>query len=642
MNKKERLLLALGDINDKYVKEAEPNPMSGRKRILSIAASLAILVALSLYLFLPYGTPKSNLSEYESSSYFPVIEKLEAYRQLLNAPKYSNNFEKLLSVIGGAFAHKGGAMSPGNNMDAAPPQLGPDGGNFGENGVAGNGNYIENTDNQVEGVIEGDLMKMTDKYIFRLGTKLIPIDKYRGTVVDVLRVYSIEKEDSALISEFEIARFENENYLSLDYEMYLSKDGNTLTLTKKIRGQVGVISIDVSDVNNITERARFSMDGDLNTSRMVDGKLLLVTDFSFYRNRIDYSDPKTFVPTVESDGVDSPIASDEIICPDKVTDQKYSVVVLLDSENLEILGSKALLNFTSDVYVSENNLYITREYVEEKDNARTTLSDIAVMNYREDNLSEYKILTIKGTAKDQYSFDELDGHLRVVTTTFQQSTNHFGNTVSSNANRSASLYVINLESGETVASVENFAPEGEEATAVRFDGDKCYVCTAVVVSFTDPVFFFDLSDYDNITYTDTGIIEGYSDSLINYGDGILLGIGRENWSTAKVEIYVETDEGVKGVDEYKFQGDYSLVYKSYLVNRENNLFGFAIQNLLDYDTMKYTRNCYALLTIEGESLNLQIIDLGTIDMEVDRVRAVYLDGYLYLTTDQDLFVEKIN
>ena len=36
MNKKERLLLALGDINDKYVKEAEPNPMSGRKRILSI------------------------------------------------------------------------------------------------------------------------------------------------------------------------------------------------------------------------------------------------------------------------------------------------------------------------------------------------------------------------------------------------------------------------------------------------------------------------------------------------------------------------------------------------------------------------------------------------------------------------------
>ena len=639
MNKKERLLLALGDINDKYVKEAEPNPMSGRKRILSIAASLAILVALSLYLFLPYGTPKSNLSEYESSSYFPVIEKLEAYRQLQNAPKFSNNFEKLLSVIGGAFAPKYDMDSaPG---DAAPPQSGPDGGNFGENGVAGNGNYIENTDNQVAGVIEGDLMKMTDKYIFRLGTKIIPIDKYRGTVVDVLRVYSIEKEDSALISEFEITRFENESYLSLDYEMYLSKDGNTLTLTKKISGQVGVISIDVSDVNNITERARFSMDGDLNTSRMVDGKLLLVTDFSFYRNRIDYSDPKTFVPTVESDGVDSPIASDEIICPDKVTDQKYSVVVLLDSENLEILGSKALLNFTSDVYVSENNLYITREYVEEKDNKRTTLSDIAVMNYREDNLSEYKILTVKGTAKDQYSFDELDGHLRVVTTTFRQSTNILGNTVSSSANRSASLYVINLESGETVASVENFAPEGEEATAVRFDGDKCYVCTAVVVSFTDPVFFFDLSDYDNITYTDTGIIEGYSDSLINYGDGILLGIGREDWSTAKVEIYVETDEGVKGVDEYKFQGDYSLVYKSYLVNRENNLFGFAIRDLLDYDTMKYTRNCYALLTIEGESLNLQIITFD-FDIEVDRVRAVYLDGYLYLTTDEDLFVEKIN
>ena len=43
MNKKERLLLALGDINDKYVKEAEPNPMSGRKRILSIADKIVVI-----------------------------------------------------------------------------------------------------------------------------------------------------------------------------------------------------------------------------------------------------------------------------------------------------------------------------------------------------------------------------------------------------------------------------------------------------------------------------------------------------------------------------------------------------------------------------------------------------------------------
>ena len=632
MNKKERLLLALGDINDKYVKEAEPNPMSGRKRILRIAASLAILVALSLYLFLPYGTPKANLREYENSSYFPVIEKLEAYRQLLNAPKFSNNFEKLISVIGGAFTHKGGAMGPGSNMDAAP-EAGPDGGNFGENGVAGNGNYIENTDNQVAGVIEGDLMKMTDKYIFRLGH-------------NVLRVYSIEKEDSTLVCEYTIDGFDGDKQYGSFMEMYLSPDGKTITLLLKYRDKVGVISLDVSDVNSITEKGRVAIGGVHATSRMVDGRLLLVTNFSFDRNKVDYANPETFVPTINSGNEKRCISLQNLLFPAKVDSTNYSVVVLLDNENLEILGEKALLNFTSDIYISENNIYISHEYTDNDRNLYyKDMSDIAIISYGDDGLVMNNVITVPGHTKDQYSFDELDGHLRVVTSTNERITIEKGNNIGFKRTRSASLYVINLESGETVASVENFAPEGEEATAVRFDGDKCYVCTAVIVSFTDPVFFFDLSDYDNITYTDTGIIEGYSDSLINYGDGILLGIGREDWSTAKVEIYTELEDGgVLSVDELKFAGTCSTDYKAYLVNRENNLFGFAVAGYSEVrkndHIIRNPKNCYVLLTIEGESLNVRLIPLYFSDPNY--VRAAYYDGYLYLTTDEDLFVEKIN
>lgn len=626
MNKKERLLLALGDINDKYVKEAEPNPMSGRKRILSIAASLAILVALSLYLFLPYGTPKSNLSEYESSSYFPVIEKLEAYRQLLNAPKFSNNFEKLLSVIGGAFA-------PKYDMDSAPGDAGPEMGPDGSDNMLGNGNYIENTDNQVEGVIEGDLMKMTDKYIFRLGH-------------NVLRVYSIEKEDSALVCEYTIDGFDGDKQYGSFMEMYLSPDGNTITLLLKYRDKVGVISLDVSDVNSIIEKGRVAIGGVHATSRMVDGRLLLVTNFSFDRNKVDYATPETFVPTINSGNEKRCISLQNLLFPAKVDSTNYSVVVLLDNENLEILGEKALLNFTSDIYISENNIYISHEYTDNDRNLYyKDMSDIAIISYGDNGLVMNNVITVPGHTKDQYSFDELDGHLRVVTSTNGRITIENGNNIGFKQTRSASLYVINLESGETVASVENFAPEGEKATAVRFDGDKLYVCTAVIVSFTDPVFFFDLSDYDNITYTDTGIIEGYSDSLINYGDGILLGIGREDWEYSKVEIYAELEDGgVLGVDEFKFAGICSSDYKAYLVNRENNLFGFAVAYYSEVRKNDHIiidpQNCYVLLTIEGESLNARLIPLYFSDPNY--VRAAYYDGYLYLTTDQDLFVEKIN
>ena len=99
----------------------------------------------------------------------------------------------------------------------------------------------------------------------------------------------------------------------------------------------------------------------------------------------------------------------------------------------------------------------------------------------------------------------------------------------------ASLFVINLSDNSIRASVEGFAPEGEEVASVRFEGDKLYVCTAVIRLFSDPVFFFDLSDYENITYTDTGYIEGFSSSLINLGEGYLLGIGNEDSMTGKIE-----------------------------------------------------------------------------------------------------------
>ena len=80
----------------------------------------------------------------------------------------------------------------------------------------------------------------------------------------------------------------------------------------------------------------------------------------------------------------------------------------------------------------------------------------------------------------------------------------------------------------------------------RFDGTDAYVCTAV--QLTDPVFFFDLSDMDNITYKETGTIEGFSTSLVNFGNGYLLGIGTGNvWGSLKIEIYEESATGVVSV-----------------------------------------------------------------------------------------------
>ena len=582
-----------------------------------------IVVTLSLLLV----SCGANLKAHQDSEYYPLIEKIDEYRVEQQRIDRKNNVRGFFAYIFGGFIGKGGKV----DMEASGDMMGS---------AMENGGYLEVTDNQVNGVIESDIMKMTDKYIFRLGG-------------NVMRVYSVDKENSTEVGHFVISRFEDDRYNGYfyDMEMYLSSDCETITLvgdytaTGNIASaKVGIISLDVSDVTKIKERSRVSVDGSLNTTRMVDGKLIIVSNFYFNKNDMNYAEPETFVPSISYGGEDNCIEFDDIVYPEEVSSTNYSVVTLMNSENLELLGSKALLNFTSDVYISQNNIYITREYTKNSDDSQSNMSDIVVMNYTSDILFEANIVTIPGWAEDQYSFDEKDGYLRVVTSTSETITSVNSMTSSARVKRNAGLYIINLEANEVEYKVESFAPEGEQATAVRFDGDKCYVCTAVVVTFTDPVFFFDLSDYENISYNDTGIIEGYSDHLINYGNGKLLGIGREDWEFCKVEIYEDGQDGVVGTYEFKFGGNYSLDYKAYMVNRAEGLFGFAVEYYYtdgDYNTSNYKySDCYILITIDGDNIEETIIEMDN-SMRADTVRAVYIDGYLYITTDYSLIVEKI-
>ena len=635
MSRSDRLMMAFGQINEKYIVGSERN--MGISRIIKIAITIIVIGALGLFLFLPYAPVTSDISGYSSSAYFPLIEGIEAYRLSFKQPRFKNNFEMLAGVT----SLMGGLLLGGTDMA-------PGGGDDVMEGMPGsNGSYVEVTDNQVEGVIESDLFKMTDKYIFRLGyqheNKTVEEngkDVVYVVPVPTLFVYSINKEYSELVGLYKMSTFDNEYFKDYDNgEMYLSLDGNTVTVvrnytdTETKRGKLGIISIDVSDIGNISTKAMVSIDGSLNTSRMVDGKLLLISEYYFNKDSIDYNDPSTFVPTIDAGEGAKPIEFEDIIYPSSVGNTRYSVVALLDAESLKLMGANALLNFTENVYISETKVYITREYNEkiESENGYTTSnkSDIAVLDYSGERLEKKGVIAVRGWAEDQYSFDEKDGYLRLVTST----TDNKGR-----IERNASLYIFDLADNSLAYKVEDFAPDGEEATAVRFDGDKCYVCTAEVVTFTDPVYFFDLSDYENITYTDTGIIEGYSEHLINFGDGFLLGIGEENWQYSKVEIYEETDDGVVSVAEFKFGGNCSTEYKAYLVDRENNLFGFGVNGYYEEGSIHNGAAVYILLHFNGYEFTPYIFNVS---LQADTVRAAYIDGYLYITTVNDLTVEKI-
>ena len=622
MKKNERLLSLLGEIDEEYIKDAEPASALARhkKKIIAAAASLAVVIALSLTVALIPGNNKSSQEDPKA----PFAEGTADYSSLIAViDKYVSENKKdnwYIGEDGGIFDDEAeGSQSPQGPQE-------------------GNGEYIENTDNQVAGVVEADIMKATSKYIFRLGR---PNSLTSSRNDYLLRVYSVNKEESALISVFDIPKFEGEKWVS-KVEMYLSKDTKTITVIKQFsdenyQSHVGVISIDVSDVNAIKEKSSFSLRGSYNSSRMTEGRLLLFTVSAYSASEVDYSDPQTFVPSYSIGGETKVVSPENVVCPPEVNNLKYMVVTMANEENLEIIDTKSLLNFTFDLYISQNNLFLNREYSVKNEIDGNVVygkfSDIAIIGYSEDSLEYKGSVTAEGYAKNQYCFDEKDGHLRVVTTTYK-STYWWQPS-------SASLYVFDLSDNTLRATVPNFAPEGEEVVSARFEGDKLYVCTADVSSYTDPVYFFDLSDYDNITSSDTGFIDGFSTSLIDLGEGYLLGIGLEDRNNNKVEVYKKEDGKVVSVDKYYFgNSTYSEEYKSYLINREENLFGFGLNHFLDQSTGKY-EDVFIVLHFDGSKITM-VEKVAAQNFSCSTARAVIIDGYLYLTTVTSLAVEKID
>ncbi len=629
---KKKWFRALDLVSEEYLAEAAPGQDNVRKKngravkaILASAACLA-LVLCSLWLFLPYNTTPPSAEKYAESRYYPVIEKLS--QLTWEKPKYKNNFDKLAANVSGIFkaATKGDVMMENNAPGDANNIIYE--GVFDSAGTEDGADDLEITDNQVAGITEADRIKRTDRYIFYLDE-------------NILRVYSIEGLESKELNRIPLLNG-TKNYYVNQWELYLSADGNTVTVMAmygKETPRVCVISLDVSDVHNITEKNRLEITGSYLSSRVTHGKILLMTQFVFHKNTLDFDEEETFLPQINGECMD--VAN--IVIPEQANSTRYTVVMKLEENTLNIEGQAAFLSYSEDVYVSHDHIYLAHVFADVQDagdgyTVRNSMTEITCLAYR-DGFEKKGSVTVRGYVKDQWSMDEYADIFRVVTTTNATTVREsaYGDyasaeiLVTATGNSNASLYCIDLKTFEVVASVEDFAPPREEVQSVRFDKDTAYVCTSIEMS--DPVFFFDLSDLEKITYKDTGTIEGFSSSLVDFGDGYLLGIGQEDWSTFKAEIYTETEKGVEGFCSYTAKATYSTEYKSYYIDRQNRLLGLGL-------TTNSGRSRYVVLYFDGYDL----IEVANVELAGNNShkRGVYIDGYMYMFGHEDFKVDDLS
>ena len=570
-----------------------------QKKTVTAVCLTAVMAILAVVLLVPYSTEPPSVKPYENSPYFDLIQKINAAN--FDPPTEYNRLDTMLS---GAEE----LISMNSGSDAAAPET-----NGSTSADFADSDYVEVTDNQVAGVIEADIIKRSTEFIYYL----------RG---DQLTVYSIAGEDSKLVGEY--AAEDISGYCN-SMEMYLSADCTTVTLVLDAYDEtVGscaiLINLDVTDPANITEIGRVYLSGSYLSSRVVDGDLLLMSKYRVSSN-CDFDDESTFVPQVGQPEDMASIEPADIIYPDELSSTQYTVICKVDGASLEILDTAAFLSYSDEIYVSQNNIFATRGYEEHTDEGYFAMTEISCLNYSGDTLEHLGSAIVEGTVKDQYSMDEYDGILRIVTSVDNTIVEYSGETVSGSWERNANLYCIDLSDFSIAASVECFAPDGEQAESVRFDGPMAYVCTAEIITLTDPVYFFDLSDLDNITWTDTGTIDGYSSSLVNFGE-YLLGIGYNGSMELKIEVYEEISGAVESVCAYERRCSFSEEYKSYFIDREKNLVGLGIYDWDDGEGQ------YILLHFDGYELN-EILNVP-ISGDLEDVRAVLIDGWLYIFSDE--------
>jgi len=236
------------------------------------------------------------------------------------------------------------------------------------------------------------------------------------------------------------------------------------------------------------------------------------------------------LPKIHCGGNETEIPAEDIYYSD-VSDYyyMYTTIIAINTQNDDQgpTYETILLGASSTLYVSPNNIYLTFPVWgtdilgrEVWDSPRTSIHRLHI----EGEAIEYMASgEVPGMVLNQFSMDEYDGHFRVATTTWGDTTgNH--------------VYILDMDLN-IVGSVEDLAP-GETIYSARFMGERGYLVTFKQV---DPLFVIDLSDPNNPRELGYLKVTGYSDYLHPYDENHIIGIGKETTDAGEFAWY----QGVK-------------------------------------------------------------------------------------------------
>lgn len=483
----------------------------------------------------------------------------------------------------------------------------------------GDVSYSE-TNVQVAGIDEADIIKTDGQYFY-------VFDMNRNAIYIVSAKGSDMKLTSEILLEGEMGGNEmgREMYLSgnrlvllvsgfrVDEKQEYSKNAGEYIPYIKETAVTKVFTYDISDKSAPKLVSTLEQDGRMITSRMTEGILYVVSSYGNYygwfkpmdgaREKAGKTDDlyMEYIPTVAGE----PVAPDCIYISDEPVSQEFLVVTSMAPEHPEqYTDVKSLLADGDECYVSNNYIYVasSRWQSYEHPYDRTEIYRFA---YDKGVITPAGQVTVKGTLDDQFSMDEHNGHLRVVTTVNEyvymtkkgpltdingdgrlddtDLVELHGSVYISDSKRYNSLYIYD-DTLLLVGSIENLAPD-EHIKSARLMGDVGYFVT---FRQTDPLFSVDLSDPKHPKVLGELKIPGFSTYLHPFGENLLLGIGYDadettGWTECvKLSMFDVSDpSNVKEVHKHSLT-DFTYTgvendHKAVLIDAEKGIIGFPVR-----------------------------------------------------------------
>lgn len=545
------------------------------------------------------------------------------------------------------------------------------------------------TNIQVEGVDEPDIVKNDGKYIYVVsGQKVVIINAFPADSMEVLSEIESKGVRDIFVNGDKLVIFGNE----------YSRASET---TAKI--------YDITDRENPVLDKEIAVDGNYVTARMIGDNIYLVANQYVNRGGV-------ILPGIAVNGMRTEIAvSDISYFPYPDRSYTFTNILAIDIDDGEFESQTYLTGASHTIYVSEDNIYLTySKRISNKIFFEEAVEDVFIplvpgdvaedirdamdsdKEFREKQREVEDIITdysndlrgqekgdfdkklrdagedfqktlakkievtiihkigidgldieykengeVPGHLLNQFSMDEFEGNFRVATTT--------GNTWGQ-GNSLNHMYVLD-EDLKVIGSVDDLA-EGERIYSVRFMGKRAYMVTFRQV---DPLFVIDLSDPENPEVLGQLKVTGFSSYLHPYDENHIIGIGKEATEQGRVQgvkiAIFDVSDVENPIETAKYEvdkrwSDSNALYdhKAFLFDKEKNLLVLPMSysektgvHANGYDIFKNWQGAF-VFNIASDEISLR----GKIDHMKDNTdnrgyyysqyavqRSLYMDDTLY-------------